>query len=199
MKTACTLLLLCLSLAGLAQNYPYNGADTSAVMEYNDDKQWVYYERDGFLVGMAASRMSGDFGTYFRVDLLVQNLTDTAIILSSENVFAKVVTREGKVVKRDAFSFDEFNRRMKGAQNRSRLTNSIFSDSDDDQAEQLMEKIMDREREVKSQGYLKKNTLYPQECISGFLCLKWKRGTDLFVGVNIGDATYSFSWDLNRK
>ena len=168
-------------------------------MEYNDDKQWVYYERDGFLVGMAASRMSGDFGTYFRVDLLVQNLTDTAIILSSENVFAKVVTREGKVVKRDAFSFDEFNRRMKGAQNRSRLTNSIFSDSDDDQAEQLMEKIMDREREVKSQGYLKKNTLYPQECISGFLCLKWKRGTDLFVGVNIGDATYSFSWDLNRK
>ena len=199
MKTACTLLLLCLSLAGLAQNYPYNGTDTSAVMEYNDDKQWVYYERDGFLVGMAASRMSGDFGTYFRVDLLVQNLTDTAIILSSENVFAKVVTREGKVVKRDAFSFDEFNRRMKGAQNRSRLTNSIFSDSDDDQAEQLMEKIMDREREVKSQGYLKKNTLYPQECISGFLCLKWKRGTDLFVGVNIGDATYSFSWDLYRK
>ena len=95
MKTACTLLLLCLSLAGLAQNYPYNGADTSAVMEYNDDKQWVYYERDGFLVGMAASRMSGDFGTYFRVDLLVQNLTDSAIVFSSENVFAKIITREG--------------------------------------------------------------------------------------------------------
>ena len=111
MKTACTLLLLCLSLAGLAQNYPYNGTDTSAVMEYNDDKQWVYYERDGFLVGMAASRMSGDFGTYFRVDLLVQNLTDSAIVFSSENVFAKIVTREGRGIKRDAFSFDEFKRR----------------------------------------------------------------------------------------
>ena len=199
MKTACTLLLLCLSLAGLAQNYPYNGTDTSAVMEYNDDKQWVYYERDGFLVGMAASRMSGDFGTYFRVDLLVQNLTDSAIVFSSENVFAKIVTREGRVVKRDAFSFDEFKRRMKNQQGWSRFTDNLFSDDYDDQTERLIEKIMDREREVKAQGYLKKNTLYQQECISGFLCLKWKRGTDLFVGVNIGDATYSFSWNLNRK
>lgn len=55
------------------------------------------------------------------------------------------------------------------------------------------------ERNVKEMGYLKKNTIYPGETISGFVHIEWKRGSRVVFVINIEGAEYLYEWTFDRK
>ena len=60
-------------------------------------------------------------------------------------------------------------------------------------------KLMENDLTVKSQGYLKKNTIYPDEVIVGYMNIKQKKGHTMIVNIPINGRTFSFEWDLTRK
>lgn len=58
---------------------------------------------------------------------------------------------------------------------------------------------LQEERNVKEMGYLKKNTIYPGETISGFVHIEWKRGSRVVFVINIEGAEYLYEWTFDRK
>lgn len=59
--------------------------------------------------------------------------------------------------------------------------------------------MMDNDRTMREQGYLKTTTIYPDEAIIGFMNIKRKKGKVLTVNIPIDNYIYTFDWDVNRK
>ena len=60
-------------------------------------------------------------------------------------------------------------------------------------------KLMADERVTKEQGYLKKNTIHPNEGIVGYMNIKRKKGNILTINIPINGNVYSFELDVNKK
>ena len=59
--------------------------------------------------------------------------------------------------------------------------------------------MMENNRTIREQGYLKTTTVYPGEAIVGYMNIKRKKGKLLTVSIPIKDYIYSFSWDVKKK
>lgn len=60
-------------------------------------------------------------------------------------------------------------------------------------------KLLDDERNTKSQGYLKITAIHPNEGIIGYLNIKRKKGQMMTVNIPVGGQIYSFDWDVTKK
>lgn len=53
------------------------------------------------------------------------------------------------------------------------------------------------ERKAISNGYFKRITISPGECVSGYVNVEYKRGNGLFVCVFVNDIVYLYPWDVS--
>lgn len=60
-------------------------------------------------------------------------------------------------------------------------------------------KLMADERVTIEQGYLKKNTIHPNEDIVGYMNIKRKKGCNLIINVPLEGYVYTFEWDVEKK
>ena len=60
-------------------------------------------------------------------------------------------------------------------------------------------KMMADERVTKEQGYLKKNTIHPNEGIIGYMNIKRKKGHILTINISISGYIYPFELDVNKN
>lgn len=60
-------------------------------------------------------------------------------------------------------------------------------------------KLMEDDRNTKSQGYLKITTVHPGEGIIGYMNIKRKKGTSMTVNIPIDEIVFSFDWDVMKK
>ena len=60
-------------------------------------------------------------------------------------------------------------------------------------------KLMSDDRNTKSQGYLKKNTIHPNEGIIGYMNIRRKKGQSMTVNIPVGESVCSFNWDVSKK
>lgn len=58
---------------------------------------------------------------------------------------------------------------------------------------------LQNDRKIKQLGYLKKNTIYPGESVSGFFHIDCDKGLRLVVNVNIEGAEYLYEWGSESK
>lgn len=59
--------------------------------------------------------------------------------------------------------------------------------------------MMENDRTVREQGYLKTTTVHPGEAIVGYMNVKRKKGKILTVNIPVNGSIYTFDWDVNRK
>lgn len=64
---------------------------------------------------------------------------------------------------------------------------------------QTLGNMMDNDRAVREQGYLKLNTVRPGDAIVGYMNIKHKKGKALLVKLNIGENEFSYLWDVEKK
>lgn len=57
---------------------------------------------------------------------------------------------------------------------------------------------MHEEKQIKKMGYLKRNTIYPGETISGYVHIKRVKGNILDIKINIEGAEYCFNWSFGK-
>lgn len=55
------------------------------------------------------------------------------------------------------------------------------------------------EKEIKQLVYLKKNTIYPGESVSGYIHIDCTKGVRLVVNVHIAEAEYLYEWGIGKK
>lgn len=62
-----------------------------------------------------------------------------------------------------------------------------------------LNRVMENDRNLKSQGYLKITTIHPDEGIIGYMNIKRKKGQTMTVNIPVNGQTCSFEWDLTKK
>lgn len=60
-------------------------------------------------------------------------------------------------------------------------------------------KMMENDRVIKEQEYLKMTSVHPDESIVGYMNIKWKKGCVLTVFIPVNSHIYSFDWDVRKK
>ncbi len=60
-------------------------------------------------------------------------------------------------------------------------------------------KSLEEDKRIKKLGYLKNNTIYPDETISGYVNIQWLKGCRAVIVVNLYGAEYIYEWDFDRK
>ena len=59
--------------------------------------------------------------------------------------------------------------------------------------------MMEHDRAIREEGYLKTSTIYPNEAIVGYMHIKRKKGKILTINIPINGNVYRFDWDVNKK
>ena len=62
-----------------------------------------------------------------------------------------------------------------------------------------LRKMMNDDQKTKSQGYLKKTTVHPDEGIVGYMNIKLEKGQKMTVNIPVGGHVFSFDWDIGKK
>lgn len=60
-------------------------------------------------------------------------------------------------------------------------------------------RLFEEDRNIRRQGYLKKNTIHPGETICGYMNIKRKKGKLMVVDIDICGCNYCFAWDVGKK
>lgn len=58
---------------------------------------------------------------------------------------------------------------------------------------------LQEEKNIKQMGYLKKNTIYPGESVSGYVHVERIKGERVVFVVNIEGAEYVYEWRFDKK
>lgn len=90
--------------------------DTTALVEYNDGKQWVYRNIDGITVGMSNEDVKDDYGKYYQVSFFISNNQDSTLMFNPEEVFADLLSNKGDTISLDVYTNETFQKKIKKAQ-----------------------------------------------------------------------------------
>lgn len=200
-----------MSLASIcrAQTFLMQEGDTTVVTEYNDGKQWAYRDANGFVVGMSNSEAKDDYGKYYQICIFISNHGNTPVDFIPEEVEARLVGKSGETMPLKVYTNEKFQRKIKNAQAWAMALYGFSAGLDAGTAGQAnmaasaqimtLGKMMDDDRAVKEQGYLKRTTVHPGECIVGYMNIKRQKGLAMNVTVPMNGHAYSFDWDVSKK
>ncbi|MBD9177579.1 MAG: hypothetical protein EGP82_00100 [Odoribacter splanchnicus] len=236
---------LCLIIAFLispyiiwAQTFISAPNDTTALVEYNDGRQWVYRDIDRLVVGMTNEVFKDEYGKYYQIGIFISNGRDSTLTFNSEEVFAELVSKKRDTITMEVYTNEEFQKQIKKSQmwamalyglsaginsasagysttyttsyspygyaytsvNRNYDANAAYqANMAANMQIQTLGKMMENDRKLREQGYLKLNTVHPGDAIIGYMNIKYKKGNKLFVTVNIGDRVFPYLWDIEKK
>lgn len=182
--------------------------------EYYDGNPWQYYTKNGITVAMNNTILK-DYGKWFQISLEIINNSffpfefnpDKIISFSQEN---------DQVIALDVWSSDRYIGKVKKVQNRHMFwaafaeglaasrthDNSIAAYQTQILSNYILsnyENTFFKERTSKQIGYLKKTTIYPGECISGYINIKYEKIHSMIVSVDINGAKYEYTWNIPKK
>lgn len=64
---------------------------------------------------------------------------------------------------------------------------------------QTLGERMKNDRAVRELGYLKLNSIHPGDAIIGYMNIKHKKGKRLRVSIKMGERTFSYLWNVEKK
>lgn len=92
--------------------------------EYNDGKEWPYYNKNGIMVGMTNSKVS-DYGKYFQLSIVIANNSMFPIELDPDNIQASLIKKSGEEKVLKVYSAEEYMRKVRRRQNWAIALNAI--------------------------------------------------------------------------
>lgn len=216
MKHAVLLLLLSFTVLSLkAQTLIVPENDSTFVMEYRDGDEWGFIAKNGFAVGLSNIVVKDDYGTFYQIHVLVENMTESNYLFDPDSISAtitnqyvtdsplKVYSAEGfqKKIKREQALTSAFTGLAAGFSNSYNGYNSYNSYNNFNTYMQLsaMDKQMEYDRKIRDEGYLRKNTIHPGEGIVGYMNIKRIKGQTVKVTIPVKGTDYVFTWDVSKK
>jgi len=235
-----TFIILAFCLFGIplaAQTFIPEQSDTTTITEYYDGHEWAYHQIEKIVVGMTNYQDKNDYGSYYQIGIMIQNLGDKSIVFDPEGVSAKLMSKSGQETPMKVYTYERYMKMIKNQQawamaltgfaaglnagsagyqtsystgyvggvpytQVSTTYNTAAATAANMAAQtQIMTlgSMMENDKKVVSQGYLKKTTVHSGESIIGIMNIKRQKGQRMTVNVDIDGTTYSFDWDIAKK
>lgn len=90
--------------------------DSTFIMEFRDDNEFGVIARDSILVGVSCFTMKDNYGTFYQLNILIQNLTDNAFVFDPAAVEAKLVNKMDKSEKMKVYTAQSLQKKIQRAQ-----------------------------------------------------------------------------------
>lgn len=203
------ILSLLLSFAALslqAQTLIVPENDSTFVMEYRDGDEWGVIAKNGFVVGLSNKVVKDDYGSFYQIRILVENLTDNNYIFDPDTIFATITDQYVTDSPLKVYSAEGFQKKIKSDQAWASAFMGLAAGMESNYNSfstymqfAAMDKQMEYDRKIRNEGYLKKNTIHPGEGIVGFMNIKRIKGQTVKVTVPVNGTDYVFTWDVSKK
>lgn len=184
----------------MAQRIVVPEGDSTFVTEYRNDEEWAVMAKDGIVVRLGNTLVKGNYGRYWQIKVMVQNLSDSAFVFEPDGVTASLTTKSDVVVPLEVYTARKFQKKIKSQQAWSAALWGFSAGLENSGMGFLMSmgKQMEDDRRIRDEGYLKKNTIYPGEGILGYMNIKGKRGKAMRITIPVNGTVFDFDWDVAK-
>lgn len=195
--------------------------------EWIDGKLWVYKQDECNVVGMTAYPVKDNYGKYYQVALFIMNVAVDPIIFDPADVSAMLGSGT-EIKNLEVYTNEEFQQMIERKQRRDKILYGIAAGLSAGSAgysttyvngydyttynpsaatlaniavsNQMyqMESDMEYDKRIKEVGYLKKNTVYPGQGISGYMNIASAGDGVMEVCILVGDNEYTFQWIVGK-
>lgn len=107
---------MCLPCAMLSQVLIEPSDDLSFVREYRNDDEYGVITKNGFVVSMNAKSVNDDYGKFYQISVLIQNLTDQPCIFNPDSIVAYVIKGDSAKYPMKVYSAKSFQKKIKNDQ-----------------------------------------------------------------------------------
>jgi len=118
MKRLLTMLICLCGILALASSQtlikPEN--DTTFITEFRDGNEFGFIARDSVIVGVNCNTLKDDYGSYYQLKILIQNLTDSSFVFEPADVKANLVTKRDEYEEMKVYTAQSLQKKIRKAQ-----------------------------------------------------------------------------------
>lgn len=103
-------------MPSMAQSVVVPEGDSSFVTEFRNDEEWAVMAKDGIIVRLGNTLVKGNYGRYWQIKVMVQNLSDSAFVFEPDGVTASLTTKSDMVVPLKVYTACKFQKKIKNQQ-----------------------------------------------------------------------------------
>lgn len=191
------LCLLCISFNGNAKSFIKIGKDSTVVCEYSNGNLWQFKALKDKIIGATVYEHADEGGKHYQLIVFIQNISQKSFtIFPNESISAKIVDPyKGIFVDMRIFTSTEYLNKISRRANWGIIPYQISSDVNSILLNQP-ERDMANNRATINIGYLKAETLHPNESIFGYMNIKREKGNIMKISINIENEPYDFFWGI---
>lgn len=90
--------------------------DSTFITEFRDDNEFGIIARDSVIVGVSCNSVKDNYGSYYQLNILIQNLTDTSFVFDSADVKASLVTKWDENEEMKVYTAQSLQKKIRTAQ-----------------------------------------------------------------------------------
>lgn len=90
--------------------------DSTFVTEFRDDNEFGFIAKDSVIVGVSCNTLKDDYGSYYQLNILIQNLTDSAFVFDPAEVKADLVTKSDGYEEMKVYTAQSLQKKIRNAQ-----------------------------------------------------------------------------------
>lgn len=87
--------------------------DSTFVCEFRDGEPWAVVAKDGFVVGLGNKETKDDYGKYYQITIMIQNLTDSAYTFDPAAVHTSLNGKYGENVQLQVYTNEVYQKKVK--------------------------------------------------------------------------------------
>lgn len=91
--------LLLAAMPLMAQRIVVPEGDSTFVTEFRNDEEWAVMAKDGIVVRLGNALVKGNYGRYWQIKVIVQNLSDSAFVFEPDGVTAALTSTSAIAIK----------------------------------------------------------------------------------------------------
>lgn len=117
MKRLAILIYLCgIVLMANSQTLIKPEKDSTFVTEFKGDDEFGIIARDSVIVGMSCNTLRDGYGSYYQINVLIQNLTSRSFVFDPAGVKASLVTNSGEYKELKVYTAQTLQKKIRNAQ-----------------------------------------------------------------------------------
>lgn len=90
--------------------------DSTFVTEFRDDNEFGFIARDSVIVGVSCNMLKDDYGSYYQLNILIQNLTVSPFVFEPADVKAYLVTNWDEYEDMKVYTAQTLQKKIRNAQ-----------------------------------------------------------------------------------
>lgn len=172
--------------------------DSTFISEFRNGDPWAIVAKNGFVVGLSNKSTKDDYGKYYQINVMIQNLTGSSYTFIPDKIHADLRGKYNDIVPLEVYTNEAYQKKVKRSQSWTSALYALSSESSYIQM-RVMDKQMEYDRKIREEGYLKKTTIHSGEGICGYMNIKRVKGKTMRIIVPINGTNYVFDWDVSKK